>query len=135
MLSSQLSIGRLRAFAGKLTLGVSAIALSIFVWFGFASISNIQANAEAISDLPLIAATSGVADQVEGAAEKGIGTARRNLGDMTGDTSEQAKGAMQQAKGEGKQNLGTTKNKLDDAKDTVENKSESIIDSVKDFFE
>ncbi len=135
MLSSQLSIGRLKAYAGKLTLAMSAIALSIFVWFGFASVTGLTANAETIGDLPLIVATSGVSDQVEGTAEKGIGTIRRNLGDMTGDTSEQAEGAMQQAKGDAKQNLGTAKNKFDDAKDTVEDKSESIIDSVKNFFE
>ncbi|HEY9767751.1 MAG TPA: CsbD family protein [Coleofasciculaceae cyanobacterium] len=134
MFSSQLLIGRLKAYAGKLTTAVSAIALSLFLWSGFAIATDLTANAETIQ-IPSVIATSGVADQAEGTAQKGIGSFRRNLGDTTGDTSEEAKGGIEQAKGEAKQNIGTAKNKLDDAKNAAEEKSENIIDSVKNFFE
>lgn len=118
-------------YAGKLTIAVSAIALSIFVWSNpLTATSNTTANAETIGDLPFVVAISGVSEQVEGKAQKDIGTVKRNIGKVTG----QAEGALDQAQGKAKQDIGTTKNKLDDAKDTVEDKSESLVDSVKDFF-
>lgn len=126
MLNRQQIISSLfKKYASKLAIGVSAIALSIFVWLNpFTATVNTTANAE-----PVVA-ISGVSEQVEGEVQKDVGAIKRNVGEVTG----QAEGALDQAKGEAKQSLGTAKNKLDEAKDNVENKSESFIDTVKDFF-
>lgn len=134
MFNSQL-FNRLKASAARLTVITSAIVLSIFMWSGFINLDNSVASAETIDDLPFIVATSGIKDQVEGKIDEGIGTVKRATGDMTDNTTGEIKGAMQQGKGNTKQTLGSAKNKLDDAGDTVENKSENLIDSVKDFFE
>ena len=113
---------RFRPYANKLAIMLVAIAVMILAWSNI--FININANA---------ATLEGVGNQIEGKVQKDIGTKERAVGDLTDDFSLEAKGAMQQAKGEAKQGIGTAKNKLDDAKDTVENKSENLIDSVKDF--
>lgn len=120
MISSMSS--RFRPYANKLAIMLVAIAVMILAWSNI--FININANA---------ATLEGVGNQIEGKVQKDIGTKERAVGDLTDDFSLEAKGAMQQAKGEAKQGIGTAKNKLDDAKDTVENKSENLIDSVKDF--
>lgn len=135
MSNTSLLINTLKAYAKKMTVAVSAIALSIFIWSGLAVTSNSVANAETITNLPFAVATSGIKDQAEGAVDKGIGTVKRATGDMTDNTTGEIKGAMQQGKGNLKQGVGSAKNKLDNAGDTLEDKSESLIDSVKDFFE
>ena len=136
MFSSQQALtSRLKAYAGKLTIAVSAIALSVFIWSNSFIIFDTSANAQTIKDSSFVVAVSGVKDGVEGTADKAVGTLERNLGEMTGDRSQQAEGMLDQTKGDVKQGVGTAKNKLDDAKNDVENKSESIIDSVKDFFD
>ena len=131
----QTAIGKLKAYLSKCTIGISIVALSVFVWSnsGF-STDNIAANAETIG-VPSVVATAGVKDQVEGAVDKGVGTAKRAIGDMRDDPAQEMEGAIQQTKGGAKLNFGDAKNKLDSAEDTVENKSENIIDSVKDFFD
>lgn len=133
--SQQAFTSRLKVYAGKLTLAVGAIALSVLMWSNSFIISDMSANAQTIDTLPSILAISGVKDGVEGTANKAAGTLERNLGEMTGDKSQQAEGVLDQTKGDVKQGVGTVKNKLDNAKDDVENKSENIIDSVKDFFD
>ncbi len=125
----------IKAFAGKLTAVVSAIALSIFIWSGSAIVSNSIAHADSIHNVSSVVAVSGIKEGVEGAVDKGVGSVKRATGDMRDDPVQETKGAIQQAKGDAKMNVGDAKNKLDDAKDTVEQKSESIIDSVKDFFD
>jgi uncharacterized protein YjbJ (UPF0337 family) len=132
----QTAIAKLKAYTSKFTIVVSVVALSIFVWsnFGIAT-NNITANAETINDFPFVMSTAGIQDQVEGAVDKSVGTAKRAIGDMRDDPAQEMEGAIQQTKGGAKLNLGDAKNKLDSAEDTVENKTESIIDSVKDFFD
>lgn len=135
MFSSQptLTSKLFKAYTGKLAVVVSALVLSAFVWLNpFTATFNNTANAETIDQLPfVIVATSGITDQVEGSVQEGVGTVKRNVGKVTGQTE----GALDQAKGDVKQGVGTVKNKLDDAQDNVEDKSESFIDSVKDFFD
>ena len=101
-----------------------AIALTIFAW------ANLSFNLDAHA-----ATVEGISNQIEGKVQKDIGTKRRAVGDILDNPTEQAKGALTQAKGKAKQDIGTTQNKLDEAGDKVENASESLIDSVKDFFE
>ena len=121
-----LGFDRFRAYRGKLAVVIVAIAMMIFAWTNLFFHVNINANA---------ATLEGVSNQVEGKVQKDIGTKRRAVGDIIDDPSEEIRGAAQQLKGEAKQDLGSAKNKIDDAKDTVENKSENLIDSVKDFFD
>ena len=132
----QATIDKFKAYMSKFTIATSVVALSVFIWSNSA-IGNATANAETIKDLPFVVAVSGsgIADQAEGTLEKAAGAVQRKAGEMTGDTSAQAEGIIKQTKGEAKLNFGDAENKLDDAKDTVEQKSESIIDSVKDFFD
>ena len=113
-----------KLYARKATILILAIALMIFAWAGVYS----QANANA-------ATVDGISDRVEGTVEQYTGKARRIKGDLTDDLSEEVAGGLQEAKGKAKQNLGVTKNKLDDAEDFVEDKSSSLVDNVKDFFE
>lgn len=121
-----LMISEYKLYARKIAIIISAIALIIFAWANL--LTDINSNAYA-------ATLEGVGNQIEGKVQKDIGTKRRAVGDLLDNPSEQAKGALTQAKGKAKQDIGTTKNKLDDAQDTLENKSENLIDSVKDFFE
>ena len=132
----QATIDRFKAYMSQLTIATSIVALSVFVWSN-SVIGNTTTHAETIKDLPFIVAVSGsgIADQAEGTVEKAAGAVQRKAGEITGDTSAQAEGIIKQTKGEAKLNFGSAENKLDDAKDTVEQKSESIIDSVKDFFD
>ena len=133
----QATIDKFKAYTSKFTIA-TIVALSVFVWSNSAIfIGNATANAGTIKDLPFVVAVSGagIADQAEGTLEKAAGSVQRKAGEITGDTSAQFEGAIKQTKGEAKLNLGGVENKLDDAKDTVEEKSESIIDSVKDFFD
>ena len=120
-----LRIDRFRDYAGKLAVLASAIVLMIFAWGNFFH-ANMCANA---------ATLDGVTDQLAGKVQKDIGTKRRAVGDIMDNPSEEAKGALQQAKGSTKQGLGDAKNKLDDAQNTVENQTESLVDSVKEFFD
>ncbi len=115
---------RFKPYTSKMVALIVAIAVMIFAWSNL--FININANA---------ATLEGVGNQVKGEVQKGIGTAQRNTGDLTDDSVGELKGAAKQAKGEVRQNVGTAQNKLDDAKDAVEDKSESLIDSVKDFFD
>ena len=133
----QATIDKFKAYMSKFTIATSIIALSVFVWSNSTFIGNATANAQTIKDVPLVVAISGagIADQAEGTFDKAAGAVQRKAGEITGDTSAQFEGAIKQTKGEAKLNLGGVENKLDDAKDTVEEKSESIIDSVKDFFD
>ena len=134
----QAAIGKFKAYMSKFTVAISIVALSVFAWSNSAIFTgNTTANAETIKDLPLVLAVSGsgIADQAEGTFDKAAGAVQRKAGEITDDTSAQAEGIIKQTKGDAKINLGGAENKLDDAKDTVEQKSESIIDSVKDFFD
>ena len=118
---------RFKTYAGKLGIIVGAIALMIFAWANlFFQVNTTNAHAATIN---------GVSNQVEGKVEEGLGSARRATGDLTDNYKQEAKGAAQQLKGKSKQGLGSAENKLDDTKDTLEDKSESLIDSVKDFFD
>ena len=101
MFGFQLSTGKLKIVAGKLTTVVSAIALSLAIWSGTAVVAGTSnAQAATFSNLPSVVATSGVKDQVEGTIDKGVGTLQRNAGDASDNLSEQAKGALKQAKGD-----------------------------------
>lgn len=134
MSNFQLSLDKLKSVARKLTAIFSAIALSILMWSGSIIVTGTPAaQAETIKNIPLLA-TSGVKDRVEGTIDKGVGSVRRATGDMTDDPSQEAKGAFEQTKGDAKQNLGSAKGKLDRAGDKIEDKSENLLDSVKDFF-
>lgn len=117
---SSLTSGRLKSYWRKLVVLVSAIAIMIFAW------ANLCLNLDAYA-----ATAEGIGNKIEGKVEKDIGTVERNFGKVTGQTE----GALKQAKGKAKQDIGTTQNKLDEAGNKVENTSESLIDSVKDFFE
>ncbi len=128
-------IGKFKIYTSKLTIALSAIAFTIFIGFNsFTASANASANIETFNNPSsvLAATASGVADQVEGNMQKGMGTAKRRA---SSDIDNKAEGALNEAKGNVKQGIGTSKNKLDDAKDTVGDKSESFIDSVKDFFD
>ena len=114
--------GLYKAYSKKILVAFLAIALTFFAWANLIFQVNVNANA---------ATVEGVKDQVEGKVKQDIGTVQRNLGKATGQTE----GALKQAKGKVKQDIGTTKNKLDNAGDKVEDTSESLIDSVKDFFD
>lgn len=107
----------------KLATIVSAIALSIFVWFS-PLLGTFGTEAHA-------ATATGVADRIEGAVDKNVGQAKQNFGKVSGQTE----GALQEAKGNIEEGVGTAKNKLDEAGDNIEDTSESLIDSVKDFFD
>ena len=132
----QAAIDKFKAYMSKFTIATTIVALSVFVWSNSVIPGNGTANAETIKDLLVVAVSgSGIADQAEGTLEKAAGAVQRKAGEITGDTSAQAEGIIKQTKGEAKLNFGSAENKLDDAKDTVEQKSESIIDSVKDFFD
>ena len=117
---------RFRPYLGKLGIMIAAIAIMIFAWANLFFSNHINAHA---------ATMQGVSNQVEGQIDKSVGTVKRAAGDATDDYSTEMKGAAQQVKGDVKQGLGTAENKLDDAKDTAEDKSENLIDSVKDFFD
>ena len=128
-------ISKFKIYAGKLTIALSAIAFTIFLGFNsFTASANASANIETFNNPSSVLATtaSGVADQVEGNMQEGMGTVKRRA---SSDIDNKAEGALNEAKGNVKQGIGTTKNKLDDAKDTVGDKSESFVDSVKDFFD
>ena len=117
---------RFKPYLGKLGIIIAAIALMTFAWANLFFNANIDAHA---------ATMQGVSNQVEGKVDKGIGTAKRAAGDATDNYSTEIKGAAQQVRGDVKQGLGTAENKLDDTKNAAEDKSESLIDSVKDFFD
>ena len=117
---------RFRPYTSKLFILIATIAVMIFAWANLFVSINIDANA---------ATLEGIGNQIEGKAQKDFGTKGRAVGDILDDPSIEAKSAVQQAKGEVKKDLGTTQNKLGDAKDTIENKSEGLVDSVKDFFD
>lgn len=121
-----LMFGRARIYARKVVTIISVIALLIFTWANTFINANLDANA---------ATLEGVGNQLEGKVQKDIGTKRRGVGDLLDNPTEEAKGALTQAKGKVKQDIGTTQNKLDEAQDTLEDKSESLIDSVKEIFE
>ena len=113
-----------RNYIRKIAVMFAAIAIMVFAWTNLWF--NLDANA---------ATLEGVGNQIEGKVQKDIGTKRRAVGDIIDNPSEEAKGAFTQAKGKVKQDIGTAQNKLDDAKNSVEDTSESLIDSVKGFFE
>ena len=127
MLSSQVNIFSLiKAYARKLAIISMMIALVAFAW------SNIFFH----SDLNAYAATAeGIGNQIQGKVDQDIGSLKRNTGDLTDDKSVEIKGGLQQAKGKATQALGTSENKLDEAKNAAQDQSESLIDSVKEFFE
>ena len=133
----QAASDKFKAYMSKFTVAISIVALSVFVWSNSTIFTgNGIANAGTIKDSLVVAVSgSGIADQAEGTFDKAAGAIQRKAGEITGDTSAQAEGIIKQTKGEAKLNFGSAENKLDDAKDTVEQKSESIIDSVKDFFD
>ncbi|WP_319423310.1 CsbD family protein [Pleurocapsa sp. FMAR1] len=130
----QKMITKFKIYAGKLTIALSAIAFTIFVGFNsFTASANASVNIEAFNNPSVLAATaSGIGDRVEGSMQEGMGTVKRKA---SSDIDNKAEGALNEAKGNVKQGIGTAKNKLDDAKDTVGDKSESFVDSVKDFFD
>ncbi|MEO0013982.1 MAG: CsbD-like [Cyanobacteriota bacterium] len=116
----------LKIYVRKLSVVCLIMALVAFAW----------GNVFFHTDLNAYAATAeGLNNQIQGKIEKDFGTARRNIGDLTDDDSEEINGGLQQAKGKVTQGVGAAQNKLDDTKNKAENKSESLIDSVKDFFE
>ena len=117
---------RFKPYANKLAIIFAAIAIMIFAWANLLININIDANA---------ATVEGVSNQVKGEVQKGIGGLERATGDLKDDYVGEAKGAARQAKGEIQKDIGTAQNKLDDTKNKVEDKSESLIDSVKDFFD
>lgn len=117
--------GKFKPYASKMAIIIGVIALMICAWANLFFQVNMSANA---------ATMEGITNQAEGKVQKDIGAIKRATGDITGSYDKEAKGADLQAKGKVKQNIGTTKNKLDDAKNKVEEKSESLIDSVKELF-
>ena len=117
---------RFKPYTSKLLIIIATVAMIIFAWANLFINVNLDANA---------ATLEGIGNQIEGKAQKDIGTKGRAVGDILDDPSIEAKSAVQQTKGEVKQDFGAAQNKLNDAKDTVEDKSENIIDSVKDFFD
>ncbi|MCC0175379.1 CsbD family protein [Waterburya agarophytonicola K14] len=114
-----------KIYTRKVAIALMATAIVILAWSNL--FFNISINANA-------ATLDGVSDQIEGKVQKDIGTTRRGVGDLLNNPTEEGKGAITQAKGKAKQDIGTTKNKLNDAQDAVEDTSESLVDSVKDFF-
>jgi uncharacterized protein YjbJ (UPF0337 family) len=127
MLLSQVIIpSLLKAYVRKLTIIFITTALMVLAWANI--FFDIDLNAHA-------ATVEGMGNQTQGKVEQDLGNARYTIEDLTDDKSGEIKGGMQQAKGKVMQDMGTGKNKLDDAKNQAENKSETLIDSVKDFFE
>lgn len=127
MLPIQVTIpSLLKIYVRKLSVVCLIMALVAFAWGNIFFHTDLNAYA---------ATTEGINNQIQGKVEKDFGTARRNIGDLTDDNSEEIKGGLQQAKGKVTQGVGAAKNKLGDTKNKAEDKSESLIDSVKDFFE
>jgi uncharacterized protein YjbJ (UPF0337 family) len=130
MLLSQVTIpSLLKAYVRKLTIIFITTLLMVFAWANiFFDIDDIALNAHA-------ATVEGMGNQTQGKVEKDLGNARYTIEDSTDDKSGEIKGRLQQAKGKVTQDIGTGKNKLDNVKNKAENKSKTLIDSVKDFFE
>ncbi|MBE9167661.1 CsbD family protein [Pleurocapsales cyanobacterium LEGE 06147] len=131
------------------------IACALFI-FSLAWIKPLNlvstARAETTNNLPFVVGVTGIADKVEGKVEENVGKAQRNLGKVTGQTegvlkqaegkvqqkagevTGQAEGTLKQARGQGKQNIGEAKSRLDSAGSDLEDASDSLVDSIKDFF-
>ena len=88
---------------------------------------TLQDKAEAVVD----SIAPGTAKQVEGKVQKDIGTVQRALGDGGDDLS----GAAKQVAGRAKQDIGRTQSATADLREDAKEEAESLIDSVKDFFD
>ncbi|MGF1479329.1 MAG: CsbD family protein [Cyanophyceae cyanobacterium] len=117
--------------------GVLLLMFTVAWTSNFGSMMN--ARAATIEDLPFVVAetnvleraASGTGEQVEGGIDEAVGTVKRNVGQVSGQTE----GAAQQAKGKLKQGIGNAKEEAGAATAELENKSEGLVDSVKDFFD
>lgn len=114
-----------KTYLKQLSILLVTAALIVFAWANILFQADTCANA---------ATLDGVTDQIEGKVQEGFGTVERNKGDLLDNGEIEAKGGVNELKGNAKQGLGTAKNQLDDAANTAEEKSESLIDSVKDIF-
>lgn len=95
--------------------------------FGSSDASNLKQKAK--SDFDAVAG-AGSSDKLEGNVEQAIGSAQQNLGKVTG----QAKGVAKQVEGRAKQDIGRTKDAAQDVASDVEDKTDSAVDSIRDFF-
>ena len=77
---------------------------------------------------------SGTVDQLEGAARQAKGKVQRNFGDATDDLGTRIEGAGSELKGKVQRDVGRTKSKASDVGDDLEDAADSVVDSVKDFF-
>lgn len=127
MLLSQVTIpSLLKAYVSKLAIIFITTALVVFAWANI--FFDIDLNAHA-------ATVEGMGNQTQGKVEKDLGNARYTIENSTEDKSGEIKGGLQQAESKVTQDMDTDKSKLDYANNKAENNSESLIDSVKDFFE
>ncbi|MGV2829176.1 CsbD family protein [Myxosarcina sp. GI1(2024)] len=125
--------------ARQLVAFVTALAIFTAVLFNAFTVKTASVNAENIN-LPAIIALEnvsgeGVGDKVEGTMDKGVGTVQKNFGKATDRPGDVVEGTLKQTKGEAKQNMGEAKAQADMAQEKAENASESLLDSIKDFFE
>ena len=77
---------------------------------------------------------SGTADRIEGAARQAKGKVQRNFGDTTDDLGNRVEGAGSELKGKVQRDVGRAKSGASDMGDDLEDAADSVVDSVKDFF-
>lgn len=87
----------------------------------------------AASELNRVAG-SGTADRLEGAARETKGKVKRNLGDAADDLGTSLDGASSELKGKVQRDVGKAKSKASNVGDDLEDAADSVVDSVKDFF-
>lgn len=77
---------------------------------------------------------AGTAKQIKGRAEADLGRVQRKVGEVTDDVSSQVEGATKQIQGRANEDIGRAQSAAESAADQIEDTGESLIDSVKDFF-
>ena len=80
-------------------------------------------------------AGKGTVDEYTGAAKATAGKAQRGLGNATDDMGIQLDGAGKELKGKVQRDLGRAKGKAADLGEDIEDSADSVVDSIKDFFD
>jgi len=71
--------------------------------------------------------SAGTGDEIEGKIKKNAGKAQRQFGNST-------EGMAQQLEGQAQETVGKTKRQAEDLAEETRDKADSIVDSIRDFF-
>jgi uncharacterized protein YjbJ (UPF0337 family) len=81
------------------------------------------------------AAGAGTSNRIKGRFQEGVGKVKEEAGDMVDSLQQQAEGMTEQMRGRAQRDLGRSQDALEEAGETAQDKSENLIESIKDYFD